>query len=440
MIKTTTLSAEYFHGISQALKDAGAFRPTLVIDKARLDENLKHLLNVIQQGFDYRIVAKSLPSIPLLKYIMESSGSNRLMSFHLPFLFHVVKHLPHTDVLLGKPMPIAAARQFYSWHATLSDSSLSSASLTSTSFKPAEQLHWLVDSLERLQQYQDLAKNLGCVINVNLEINVGLNRGGFINDDEFRQSITLLNQNPHIKLTGLMGYEAHVSKIPKLIGGSKKAFTAAMNIYQQCINTITEVMGSKAAAKLIFNAGGSSTYPLYAKTMGENKSQSDFITEIATASALVKPTDFDVETLEHHKPACFIATPVLKLVKNPEIPMLTGLSSVLRSVGLLPKQACFIYGGNWLASPCFPADSQRSAVFGNSSNQEMYELKNNHAIKVDDYFYFRPSQSEAVLLQFGKIAVYDNGKIIDWWSIFHPESITSGEDDNNNNRNTKEIA
>ena len=73
MIKTTTLSAEYFLRISQALEDAGIFRPTLVIDKARLDENLKHLMDVIQQGFDYRIVAKSLPSIPLLEYIMERS-------------------------------------------------------------------------------------------------------------------------------------------------------------------------------------------------------------------------------------------------------------------------------------------------------------------------------------------------------------------------------
>ena len=438
MIKTTTLSAEYFHRISQALEDAGSFRPTLVIDKARFDENLKHLMDVIQQGFDYRIVAKSLPSIPLLEYIMERSGSNRLMSFHLPFLFHVVKHLPHADVLLGKPMPVAAARQFYSWHATLS-----SASLTSSSFKPAEQLHWLVDSLDRLLQYQELAKSLGCVINVNLEIDVGLHRGGFINNDEFHQSILLLNKNPHLKLTGLMGYEAHVSKMPKLIGGSKKAFSAAMSIYQQCVDTIKEVMGSETAAKLIFNAGGSSTYPLYAKTKGDNKSQSDFITEIATASALVKPTDFDVATLEHHKPACFIATPVLKLVKNPEIPMLSGLSSVLRTMGLLPKQACFIYGGNWLASPCFPADSQRSTIFGSSSNQEMYELKDNHTIKVDDYFYFRPSQSEAVLLQFGKIAVYDNGKIIDWWSIFHPETTTVDEEDNyintNKNKNTKEI-
>ena len=112
-------------------------------------------MDVIQQGFDYRIVAKSLPSIPLLEYIMKRSGSNRLMSFHLPFLFHVVKHLPHADILLGKPMPVTAAQQFYNWHSTLGSSSLSSSS-----FKPAEQLHWLVDSFRALTAISRPCKKL----------------------------------------------------------------------------------------------------------------------------------------------------------------------------------------------------------------------------------------------------------------------------------------
>ena len=102
--------------------------------------------------------------------------------------------------------------------------------------------------------------------------------------------------------------------------------------------------------------------------------------------------------------------------------MMKGLSKFLQTIGVLPKQACFIYGGNWLASPCFPADSKRSSVFGHSSNQEMYELKGDHGLKVDDYFFFRPAQSEAVFLQFGEIAVYEEGTIIDWWPIFNANS------------------
>lgn len=423
MNKQTQLPTDYFAQVSQALKLAGAHRPTLVVDKQRLDENLDALLKVIQTGFDYRIVAKSLPSVPLLEYIMQRSGSNRLMSFHLPFLLHVVEYLPQADVLLGKPMPVAAARQFYQWHESLDNSQ----------FNPEKQLHWLVDSIERLQQYQDLAKELNCTLNINLELDVGLHRGGFSHEQsqQLDQALQILKSDKRLQLTGLMGYEAHASKIPKLIGGTNKAFQLAMAAYQACFNQVLAVFGQTFCDSLILNAGGSSTYPLYNKS---NKA-TDFITEIATASALVKPTDFDAHTLEHHQPACFIAAPVLKLVHNPEIPMLKGISKLMHKVGLLPKKACFIYGGNWLASPCFPEEAKRSNLLGHSSNQEMYELKDDSPIKMDDYLFFRPSQSEAVFLQFGEIAVYDEGSIIDWWSIFHSESTAAVE-----KNNYKEIA
>lgn len=406
------LPAEYFQHMSQALIQAGVHRPTLIIDKQRLDENLDALLSVIETGFDYRIVAKSLPSVPLLKYIMQRSGSNRLMSFHLPFLHHVVEHIPQADILLGKPMPVAGANEFYHWHQTLKH----------TTFTPNKQLHWLIDSIDRLRQYQTLAKELNCSLNINLELDVGLHRGGFNannekNKTELIQALEILKIDKRLILTGLMGYEAHVSKIPKMIGGPEKAFTCAMQTYRESLQQVINIFGQQFCDSLILNAGGSSTYPLYKKS----DEKSAFITELATASALVKPTDFDVSTLEHHKAACFIATPVLKLVDKPEIPMLKNVSKFLHMLGVLPKQACFIYGGNWLASPCFPATSKRSNIFGHSSNQEMYELNDDHTLNVDDYFFLRPSQSEAVFLQFGEIAVYEEGNIIDWWPVFHAD-------------------
>ena len=414
MTINTFLSAEYFTQLGLALSQAGAYRPTLVVDKQRLDENLDALLAVIQTGFDYRVVAKSLPSVPLLNYILQRSGSNRLMSFHIPFLKHVVEHIPTADILLGKPMPVAGVREFYQWHNTLSDSR----------FDTHKQLHWLVDSVERLKQYQALAKELGTTVNINLELDVGLHRGGFDANDadsfaEFDQALDILVADPRLILTGLMGYEAHITKMPAFVGGKAKAFELAMRSYQTCYQLVVDKFGQKFCDTLILNAGGSSTYPLYNKS----NPQCRFVSEIATASALVKPTDFDTSTLTHHTPACFIATPVLKLVDKPEIPMMKGLSKFLQTVGMLPKQACFIYGGNWLATPCFPADSKRSSVFGHSSNQEMYDLKDNHGLKVDDYFFFRPAQSEAVFLQFGEIAVYDEGSIVDWWPIFNANSF-----------------
>lgn len=400
-------ASDYFKRISNALIDQGVHSPTLIIDKQRLDKNIEHFLSAKAKGFDLRIVAKSLPSIPMLRYIMEKVGSNRLMSFHLPFLRHLVTELPHSDILLGKPMPVDGAKVFYHWH----------AQQVNTEFSPSKQLHWLIDSNERLKQYQSLAKKLSQPINISLEIDVGLHRGGFDNLADFRQALDLIQSAPNLRLTGLMGYEAHITKVPKIIGGSKKALNQAMDKYQSFIDCVENVMGSQQLQAMVFNGGGSTTYPLY--------DNPNIINEIATASALVKPTDFDVFTLSHHLNAAFIATPILKMVNKPTLPMAPTLSAILRTIGALPKTACFIYGGNWLAQPYFPANAKRANILGHSSNQEMFELANADDTCMDDFFYFRPSQSEAVFLQFGELALFEQDKITQWWPVFEAQQRTT---------------
>ncbi|WP_430459449.1 DSD1 family PLP-dependent enzyme [Thalassolituus sp. LLYu03] len=393
----------YFRNLSTALQQASICTPTLVIDKERLDRNIDQLINVLNRGFDYRIVAKSLPSIPLLQYIMRRTGTQRLMSFHLPFLMHLVENIPAADILLGKPMPVTAARRFYQWHATQT---------TSCCFAPELQLQWLIDTPERLKQYDTLAQSLNVRMRINLEIDIGLHRGGFHPDDTFVQTLKAIEASPWLSLSGLMGYEAHISKIPDLFGGHEKAFEQAQNTYDRCVGLIRDTLGNDAMEGLCLNTGGSSTYPLYD---GDNL---HVVNELATASALVKPTDFDVFTLDHHQPAAFIAAPILKVVTNPELPMAPRLSGFLRMLGRLPHKAAFIYGGNWLSQPCYPEDSKRAAILGHSSNQELYELPAASKLGTDDYLFFRPSQSESVFLQFGNIAVYDQGRITDWWPVF----------------------
>ena len=394
----------YFDNISFALAEAGAYRPTLVVDKQRLDHNIDQLMSVTGSGFDYRIVAKSLPSLPMLKYIMARTGTNRLMSFHMPFLMHVVASIPKVDILLGKPMPVHSVRLFYQWRKQ-----------NKIRFNQSRQLQWLVDSLERLKQYEALARELRMVFNINLEIDIGLHRGGFACDENYRQALALINESKSLRLSGLMGYEPHIGKIPLFLGGPTHAFRKAQADYCAFKEVITDVMGTEALAGLTFNTGGSTTYPLYTDSDKEG-----IVNELATASALVKPTDFDVPTLKQHKNAAFIATPVLKVIDKPEIPMARKLSKLMHTVGVLPSKSCFIYGGNWLAKPCYPAGSRCSELFGHSSNQEMYDLPNDSDIKMDDFMFFRPTQSEAVFLQFGEVAVYDEGKIVDWWSVFEP--------------------
>jgi D-serine deaminase-like pyridoxal phosphate-dependent protein len=395
------MDTQYFSQLSAALSQAGLASPVLVIDKTLLDQNIAALKETLEKGFAYRVVAKSLPSIPLLEYLFAATNTNCLMCFHLPFLMHLAEHSwsSDIDILLGKPMPVKALKTFYQHDRR---------KLESQKFDAEKHVQWLVDSLQRLDEYEAFAREYGLHLRLNIEIDIGLHRGGFTHEDAFKECLRRIKNAENLELSGLMGYDAHVAKVPKVLGGISGAERAAKKRYSEFVALLDEVYGSHEA--LCLNAGGSPTYSLY--------QQGDINNELAVASALVKPSDFDISTLSQHVPAAFIATPILKTLDKPDLPMASGLSALMRKIGILPQRASFIYGGNWLADPCYPQGAARVPLFGHSSNQEMYSLPESSGLKENDYMFFRPKQSEAVFLQFGQIAVYEQGKIVDWWSVF----------------------
>ncbi|KZL19855.1 hypothetical protein PsAD2_01677 [Pseudovibrio axinellae] len=392
--------AEYFHNVTAALRAHGVCQPTLVLDLTRLDHNTEAAMSVVRNGYNLRIVTKSLPSPPLLSHIMEKAGTKRLMCFHIPFLLELTRTFPSADILLGKPMPASAVKWFYEQQRPAGNS-----------FDPAKSLHWLVDSLERLKDYETIALSLGLDLQINLEVDIGLHRGGFSyqSHKEFGEALDYIHNSSCLHLSGLMGYDVFITHVPQILCGKQKCIEAAHTRYRQFRGMVEAKFTPEDVAGMNFNTGGSTTYPLYDQAGPAN--------EISMASALIQPTDFDRKVLSHHQPAAFIAAPVLKVIDKPQIPMLPRLSKVLRMTGQVPHKACFLYGGNWLAEPYYPSGTKCSSLFGRSSNQEMYELPRDSNLKVDDYVFFRPTQSEAVLLQFGDIAAFDGTNIVDRWPV-----------------------
>lgn len=140
-------------------------RPVLLIDLDRLDHNIDVVVQSVKRGGkQLRLVEKSLPSPGLLSYIARRAGTQKLMSFHQPFLNHDAVTFPQSDILLGKPLPVRSAELFYQTH--------------KGPFDPSRQLQWLLDGPVRLQQYLALAQGLGTRMRINIELDVGLHRGG----------------------------------------------------------------------------------------------------------------------------------------------------------------------------------------------------------------------------------------------------------------------
>jgi D-serine deaminase-like pyridoxal phosphate-dependent protein len=64
--------------------------------------------------------------------------------------------------------------------------------------------------------------------------------------------------------------------------------------------------------------------------------------------------------------------------------------------------------------PDWPDGMRMSGFFGLSSNQQFMSVPASVDVKVDDYVYFRPTQSEAVLDQFGALTVIRAGGVERW--------------------------
>lgn len=375
-----TRRSPYFATLDQALKTAGITGPVMVIDRDRLDANVTRLRDDLPDGMGCRIVAKSLPSPDLLRYVMGAVGTDRVMSFNLPMLRQIAQDMPGLHQLLGKPLSTAAMQDWFS-------GPVSGARIT-----------WLIDSISRLEDASAIARAAGGVVEFAFEIDIGLHRGGFTPGDSLAAALALEAQDPHLRCVGMMGYDPHVASVPQIFGWRARVQRRARAAYAAAKAQIGPRDGG------IFNAAGSPTYRLYRDTGLAN--------EIAIGSALVKPVDFDTPLLAGHQPAAFIATPVLKGPMPTRLPALEWLP-----VAPKRRETVFIHGGRWMARPEDPPGLRNNPTYGRSSNQEMLNAAHIPLTR-GDFLFLRPTQSETVLLQFGPLVVVSGGSVVDHWPTF----------------------
>ncbi|AOE83045.1 alanine racemase [Pseudomonas sp. TCU-HL1] len=391
--------SEYFAKLNRELKARGPMRPVLLIDLDRLDHNIDVVMQSVRRaGKHLRLVEKSLPSPQLLDYIARRAGTRRLMSFHQPFLSHDAERFPDADLLLGKPLPVRSAQLFYENHRG--------------TFNPTTQLQWLLDTPERLQQYLQLAQGLNTRLRINIELDVGLHRGGVQDQATLGRMLTLIGANPrHLEFAGFMGYDPFVGMgVPGILGSPEELFAKVMTRYNGFVDYARRQHATLWRPGLTLNTAGSPSYRMH-----ENEQLSS---EVSVGTAMLKPTHYDLPSLSEHQPAAYIASPVLKSTGAVKIPALDGKSALLSWWDVNQRETFFIYGGNWMAEFESPKGLQSNGLYGRSSNQEMVNGSSTAGLKVDDQVFLRPTQTESVLLQFGDLLAVRDGRIVENWSVY----------------------
>jgi len=387
----------YFAGINNELKSKGPGRPVIFVDLDNLDKNLAIVKKQLHTSLKFRLTVKSIPCPWLIDYILTKMNSKYVMVFHGPDITYLANNSKNYDILLGKPMPINAVKEFYN--------SLNPG----IQFKPEKQIQWLIDTPARLEQYGNFARQKNISMKINIEIDVGLHRGGITTVEELDKMLTFIKKNSqHLKFAGFMGYDVHSASALSLIGSKRKAiqnaFEDSMALYRMFYNYGKQNYPEMYKGELTFNSGGSHTYMLFDGTTPVN--------DIAMGSALLKPSDFDKPLLSEHVEALFVATPVLKQLEGTTIPFIEGISNLMAKWNPNRQVTYFIYGGGWRAHYYSPEGLIENTIYGFSTNQAIVNGSRATALYVDDYIFLLPTQSEAIMREFGDILFIRNGKIV----------------------------
>lgn len=381
-----THAAYDFAALESRLREAGLGQPQVVIDLARVDANLDRVQRDLR-GRALRIAVKSLPCPQLIRHLMERAGTRRLMAFDVGMLRQCLDAFPLADFMLGKPMPLRAFEWFCSRRC---------ATLT----EDLRRVRWLLDSAARIEQYAGVAARLDVSLRVCLEVDVGLHRGGLDESSGDAALEALDRHRSRLELTGLLGYDAHVAKAP-WPWTPTTAMRRVSRRYREWSGRVRQRFDT-TGADFVHDGAGSPTFALL-----DAESPVD---EVALGSVLVKPGDFDLPGLRDYLPAAWIATPVLKANERVVLPFLESFAPVVGR----GRRGLFVYGGRWMAHPAWPEGMRTSGLFGLSSNQQFMSVPYDAPVDVDSYVFFRPTQSEAVLDQFGALTVVTPAGIERW--------------------------
>ena len=159
--------------------------------------------------------------------------------------------------------------------------------------------------------------------------------------------------------------------------------------------------------RLTFNGAGSPTFRLYEGDAVVN--------DLSAGSCLMKPTHYDLPMLADFEASSFIASPVLKRAAGWTDSRPWSFAPLMGSWNPNQEDIYFAYSGNWLAECEAPPGLAPHFAYV-SSNQQGYTASR-ASLEVDDFIFLRPTQSEAVLLQFGDLVGVRGDQVEQRWPV-----------------------
>lgn len=368
--------------------------PVLFLDEAAFTKNCQWVIENAGSK-KIRIATKSLRSKSILKKILSMNPVFQgLMTYDVREALWL-RDEGFKDILMGYP-------------------SMDSEALKTLAKNPAE-ITLMVDLIEHLDYLEKIAREASSHFEICVDIDLsmdlpgvrfGVYRSKIQNENQLKEFLEKLKHCPHLKLTGLMGYEAQIAgvmdKESLLMRGLKKL---SLRQLQDRRLKLVELIHSYGHVLKFVNGGGTGS-------LSETKTE-NCVTEVTVGSGFYAPVLFDHYQEFTLSPALMFTLPI---VRNP-----------------LPHiYTC--HGGGYIASgeltlikqptPYLPTGVKLLKHEGAGEVQTPFEYQGPLQLKVGNSIILRHAKAGEVCERFSDISVIKDGKISEIVKTYRGEGKT----------------
>ncbi len=268
----------------------------------------------------------------------------------------------------------------------------------------------MVDDILHFQLIEEQAKKHDVIQPVCIDVDMssdypgvhfGVYRSPVTNVEKFKKLVDAGITFPHVKIVGLMGYEAQIAGVGDASpynglknGAIKLLKKLSVKELQKRRTECVQYLIDKGLKPTLINGGGTGSI--------ESTKQEDFVTEITVGSGFYSPALFDYYEGFRHLPAAGYA---IEIIRSPQPGMFTALGGGYVASGSisLDKQP----------KPYLPEGIQLTENEGTGEVQTPFNYKGKDDLKIGDPILLRHSKAGELCERFSHLQVIRNGKIID---------------------------
>jgi D-serine deaminase-like pyridoxal phosphate-dependent protein len=390
---TRTQSTEQRHSYDYYKKIfAGRPMPFAYVDLDLLEQNSRQVVTRVQ-GKRIRLASKSVRSVAILQRLLASNATFQgIMCFTArEALYLASKGI--TDLLIGYP----------AWNeqdiTAIAHATIEGASIT-----------LMVDCIEHIERIEALAQRQGAILPVCLEIDMSLNipglhfgvwRSPLHTPEQARPLIERIQSSQHVRLDGLMGYEAQIAGVGDNIPGQHVKNMLVRVLKQRSRQDVAERRAAFGALIKTYgetlrfvNGGGTGSITTTAQEEG--------VTEITVGSGFYAPMLFDYYRDFHYQPAAGYA---IEIVRHPQPTIYTCSGGGYIASGATGREK--------LPRPYLPSGAVLDALEGAGEVQTPVKYKGPIRLQMGDPIFLRHSKAGELCERFTHLLLVSNGTIVD---------------------------